>query len=51
MGAALGGTRAVSLRGYYLDGVIDGALVFRVGTATCAAILAAMVVMGVVARS
>ncbi len=50
MGAALGGTRAVTLRGYYLDGVIDGALVFRAGTVACAAILAAMVLMGVVAR-
>jgi ech hydrogenase subunit A len=51
MGAALGGTRAVSLRGYYLDGVIDGALVFRVGTVACGAILAAMVLIGLVARS
>ena len=50
MGAALGGTRAVTLRNYYLDGVIDGALVFRVGTLVCGVLLGAMVVIGMVAR-
>jgi hypothetical protein len=50
MGAALGGTRAVTLRNYYLDGVIDGALVFRVGTLVCGALLGAMVLIGMAAR-
>jgi ech hydrogenase subunit A len=39
MGAALGGTRTVTLRNYYLDGVINGALVFRTGTLVCGAVL------------
>jgi ech hydrogenase subunit A len=49
MGAALGGTREVTLRNYYLEGVIDGALVFRVGTLACGALLAAMLVVTAVA--
>src|SRR5450759_2357651 len=32
MGAALGGSRTVTLRNYYLDGVINGSLMFRLGT-------------------
>jgi ech hydrogenase subunit A len=50
MGAALGGSRTVSLRSYYLDGVINGSLIFRLGTATCAGVLIAMVVTGMVVR-
>jgi ech hydrogenase subunit A len=50
MGAALGGSRTVSLRSYYLDGVINGSLIFRLGTATCAGVLIAMVVTGMVIR-
>jgi ech hydrogenase subunit A len=49
MGAALGGTRAVSLRNYYLEGVVNGPLMFRVGTVVCGVTLAATVVLGVVA--
>ena len=41
MGAALGGTRTVTLRNYYLDGVVNGALVFRTGTLVCGAVLLA----------
>jgi ech hydrogenase subunit A len=50
MGAALGGSRSVTLRNFYLDGVINGALMFRVGTLTCAGILGAMVLTGMVVR-
>jgi ech hydrogenase subunit A len=50
MGAALGGTREVTLRNYYLDGVIDGALVFRVGTLVCGVLLASMILVAAVAR-
>lgn len=50
MGAALGATRTVSLRGYYLDGVIDGGLMFRTGTAVCGLALVAMTITGLVAR-
>jgi hypothetical protein len=50
MGAALGGSRTVSLRGYYLDGVVDGALVFRTGTIVCGLALAAMTIAGLVTR-
>jgi hypothetical protein len=50
MGAALGGTRTVTLRNYYLEGVINGALMFRLGTVTCAGVLIAMVVTGMVVR-
>ncbi len=46
MGAALGATRAVTLRNYYLDGVVNGPLVFRTGTLTAAALLVAMVGYG-----
>jgi ech hydrogenase subunit A len=48
MGAALGGIKKVALRNYYLDGVIDGGLVFRAGTLACGAVLAAMVTAGMV---
>jgi hypothetical protein len=51
MGAALGGTRTVTLRNYYLEGVIDGALVFRTGVILCGAILTGMVVVGMVVRA
>ena len=51
MGAALGGTRTVTLRNYYLEGVIDGALVSRTGTLLCGATLAAMVLFGMVIRA
>jgi ech hydrogenase subunit A len=50
MGAALGGIKKVTLRNYYLDGVLDGALVFRAGTLACGGILAAMVAAGMVVR-
>ncbi len=48
MGAALGATRTVTLRNYYLDGVIDGALVFRAGTLVCGVALTAMVLLAMV---
>jgi len=50
MGAALGSTRSVTLRNYYLEGVINGPLMFRVGSIACGGILAAMVFTGMVAR-
>jgi ech hydrogenase subunit A len=50
MGAALGSSRSVTLRNYYLDGVVNGALMFRVGTFACAGILGAMVLTGMVVR-
>jgi hypothetical protein len=50
MGAALGGSRTVTLRNYYLEGVINGALMFRIGTVTCAGFSIAMVVTGMVVR-
>jgi ech hydrogenase subunit A len=50
MGAALGGIKKVTLRNYYLDGVLDGALVFRAGTLACGGILAAVVAAGMVVR-
>jgi ech hydrogenase subunit A len=50
MGAALGGIKRVSLRNYYLDGVINGGLVFRAGSVTCGALLVAMVAVGAVVR-
>ncbi|MGA3030160.1 MAG: proton-conducting transporter membrane subunit [Candidatus Limnocylindrales bacterium] len=50
MGAALGGIKKVTLRNYYLDGVINGALMFRAGTVACGGILVAMVTVGMVAR-
>jgi ech hydrogenase subunit A len=50
MGAALGGSRTVTLRNYYMEGVINGSLMFRIGTVTCAGVLIAMVVTGMVIR-
>jgi ech hydrogenase subunit A len=50
MGAALGGSKSVTLRNYYLDGVINGGLMFRVGTVACGGILVAMVAVGMVVR-
>jgi ech hydrogenase subunit A len=50
MGAALGGTRTVTLRNYYLEGVIDGVLMFRVGSVICGGLLTAMVAYGMVVR-
>ncbi len=50
MGAALGGIKKVTLRNYYLDGVIDGGLAFRAGTLACGGVLAAMVAVGLVLR-
>jgi ech hydrogenase subunit A len=50
MGAALGGIHRVSLRNYYLDGVLNGAFVFKAGTVACGALLAAAVIAGMVAR-
>jgi len=51
MGAALGATRAVTLRNYYLGGVVDGAWVFRVGSIACGALLGLMVIAGLAARA
>ncbi len=48
MGAALGETRTVSLRNFYLEGVIDGTLAFRAGTVVCGALLALTAVAAVV---
>ena len=50
MGAALGGIKKVTLRNYYLDGVIDGSLAFRAGTLACGGVLAAMIAAGMVIR-
>jgi ech hydrogenase subunit A len=50
MGAALGGVRRVTLRNYYLDGVIDGAMTFRIGSAACGCLTAAMLAAGLVVR-
>jgi ech hydrogenase subunit A len=51
MGAALGGIRRVTLRNYYLDGVVNGVFAFRAGTVACGAVLAAMLAAGLVARA
>jgi ech hydrogenase subunit A len=50
MGAALGGARTVTLRNYYLEGVVNGGLVFRAGTLVCGVLLAALLTVGMVAR-
>ena len=50
MGAALGGARSVTLRNYYLEGVINGKLVFRAGTLVCGVLLVALLTVGMVAR-
>jgi ech hydrogenase subunit A len=50
MGAALGGIKKVTLRNYYLDGVVNGGLMFRTGTVACGAVLVAMVAAGMVVR-
>jgi ech hydrogenase subunit A len=50
MGMALGGSRTVSLRNYYLEGVVNGALVFRAGTIVCGVLVIAAVAVGMVAR-
>jgi len=50
VGMALGGSRKVSLRNYYLEGVVDGRLAFRSGTAVCACLLVTLVAVGVVGR-
>jgi len=50
-GAALGGNRTVSLRNYYLVGVLDGDAVFRAGAIVCGLLLAAMIVAGMVVRA
>jgi ech hydrogenase subunit A len=49
--AALGGTRAVTLRNYYLVGVVNGDAMFRAGAVVCGALLAAMIVAGVWLRA
>ena len=51
IGAALGGSRAVTLRNYYLVGVVNGDLMFRVGALVCGVLLAAMIVAGMVLRA
>jgi len=50
MGAALGGIHRVTLRNYYLEGVLNGSFVFNAGTVACGGLLAAMVVVGMVVR-
>ncbi len=50
MGAALGGIHRVTLRNYYMAGVVDGSLAFRAGTAACGVVLAAMLLAGAVVR-
>jgi ech hydrogenase subunit A len=45
---ALDRPRAISLRGYYLEGVVDGPWVFRAGTVACGAILAVVAFLEVV---
>ena len=50
MGGALGTTRQVTLRNYYLESVVDGALVFRTGTVVGAAALGVMLLLGTVVR-
>ncbi len=49
MGAAMGGIHRVTLRGYYLNGVVNGGVVFRVGTLACAALIVVMVATGLAA--
>lgn len=49
--AALGGSRAVTLRNYYLTGVVDGAAVFRAGVVTGGGLLTALLVAGMVVRA
>jgi ech hydrogenase subunit A len=51
IGAALGGSRTVTLRNYYLVGVVDGEAVFRAGVLVCGLLLAAMIVAGMVLRA
>jgi ech hydrogenase subunit A len=46
MGSALGGTRAVTLGGYYLEGLIDGRWVSRAGTTLCGLTVALLAVCG-----
>ncbi len=50
MGMALGATQTVTLRNYYLDGVVNGKLVFRVGTIACGVLLVTLIAVGMVAR-
>jgi ech hydrogenase subunit A len=50
MTAALGGIHRVTLRGYYLDGVLDGGLAFKAGTVVCGGVLTAMVLAGILVR-
>jgi ech hydrogenase subunit A len=50
MSMALGGSRTVSLRNYYLEGVVNGGLVFRAGTLVCGVLLVAAIALGLVAR-
>ena len=49
--AALGGSRAVTLRNYYLVGVVNGDAVFRAGIVAGGALLTGMIVAGVVLRA
>jgi ech hydrogenase subunit A len=49
--AALGGSRAVALRNYYLVGVVNGDAVFQAGVVVGGALLAAMLVAGTVIRA
>jgi ech hydrogenase subunit A len=50
MGAALGATRTVTLRNYYLEGVVDGPFVFRAGVVVCGILTVALIAIGTVAR-
>jgi hypothetical protein len=50
MEAALGGIKRMSLRNYYMEGVIDGGLTFRAGSLVCGAALIATLAFGAVGR-
>jgi hypothetical protein len=50
LGMALGGSRTVSLRNYYLEGVVNGRLAFRAGSIVCGTLLVALVATGIGAR-
>lgn len=45
---ASGRPQAISLRGYYLDGVLDGPRVFRLGTLGCGVVLVVLLLLQVV---
>ena len=40
----------MTLRNYYLEGVVNGNLVFRTGTLVCGVLLVALLTVGMVVR-